>query len=466
MVAAWVAILASVCLGPGGNAQPAATLSAHEAFVRGDYDGAEAGWKPAADRGDADGELGMGEVYEQGKGDYKEAELWYAKAAEQGNSNAEYRLALIAAAGNSNTAPDFVKAYKWAVIAAVNGDTWGDRAGTLRQMLDAHVSPADQLEGKKQAEAWRERRKRGQVELRTAAVEPPLPVLPGIKPSGGCPGWPFPNLPCRDTLPPIPGEKALPPPIALPQIAAPPAASPVAVVAPAPARTGPPPTAELDAALQRIDCASLREAAAPGKPIEISGTVPDEAERDRLVRTANRLAGGTPVEVKVDLMGAPLCRSLGAFDDIRRAGLAQAAGLDAHLRGNATDLSEGDPIRVEVKGGDRPLNLRIDYFALEGEVLHVLPSKLDSAARLPAGAVKIFGAAGDVNAGGAPFGNEFIAVVATAAPLDLGNPPDVEQAGDYLERLKKALRQAQAQAQSRGGPAIVATFVVHTHARQ
>jgi hypothetical protein len=461
MVAAGAAILASVCLPDGANAQPAAAVSAQEAFVRGDYDGAEAGWKPAADRGDADGELGMGEVYEQGKGDYKQAELWYAKAAEQGNSNAEYRLALISAAGNSNTAPDFVAAYKWTVIASANSDKWGERAGTLRAMLDPHMSAGDKIEGNKQAEAWREQRKRGQAAARSAAVEPPIAPLSGVKPSGGCPGWPFPNVPCRDALPPIPGEKPMPSPVA-PVV-------PSRFVAPAPARpapAAPPSTEELDAALRRIDCASLREVAAPGKGIEISGTVPDEAERDKLVQTANRLAAGTPVEVDVDLVGAPLCRSLAAFDDMRRSGLAQPEpeGLEAHLPGNAADLREGDPIRVEVKSGDRPLNLRIDYFALDGQVLHMLPGSLDAMAKLAAGTAKTFGAGGGVSAGGAPFGNEFIAVIATAAALDLGGvPPEVEQASDYVGRVEKALRQVRA----RGGPAaLIATFVVHTHGRQ
>src|SRR4051812_4383369 len=83
-------------------AMPAALADAaagRAAFEKGNYDRAKSEWQSAADRGDSDGELGLGTLYELGAGvpqqDYKRADYWYEKAAEHHNSEAQYRLALI-----------------------------------------------------------------------------------------------------------------------------------------------------------------------------------------------------------------------------------------------------------------------------------------------------------------------------------------------------------------------------------
>lgn len=459
------ALVASSCASASADQGDAAGNLAREAFVRGDYDGAEAGWKPLAERGDAGGELGLGEVYEQGKGDYEKAESWYKKSAEQNNSEAAYRLALVAAAGNATTAPDFVKAYMWTTIAAANGDNWGERAKELRQLLDAHVSASDRGEGVKEAAAWRDRPKGGSSAPAPAGpvyVGPPLPAVAGAKDTGGCPGWPFKDIPCRDKLPPIPGQGQLPSPIQAPE-----AQTKVAVAVPPPMPAPPPapgtPPVQLDEALHKIDCASLHELSGSRGAREIVGTIPDEADRARVIAVAKEVSPNSPLSISVHVMPAPLCRSLVAFDEMRRSGLVQKTPLDAHLYGGSTQLQEGDPIRIEVKGGERTLNVRIDYFALDGQVLHMWPGPDEAVPKVPPGAIKVFGENGDVKAGGAPFGTEFIAVTASAAPLDLTIPAGgVEQAADYLDRLQKALRRAQT---GGGGESMMETVVVQTHGK-
>ena len=94
-----------------------------------------------------------------------------------------------------------------------------------------------------------------------------MPSVPLSQPPGataktlgtGCPGWPFPTLPCTEQFPALPGTPAPP-------------------RAPSPQQpTVKAPIEELNEALAQIDCASLRSQISAQGSASISGTVPDAA---------------------------------------------------------------------------------------------------------------------------------------------------------------------------------------------
>jgi hypothetical protein len=65
------------------------------AYDRADYRSALAVWLPAAEEGDAEAQMLVGEIYERGIGaepDYAAAAEWYLRAAEQGNARAQFNL--------------------------------------------------------------------------------------------------------------------------------------------------------------------------------------------------------------------------------------------------------------------------------------------------------------------------------------------------------------------------------------
>src|SRR5712691_9631663 len=220
-------------------------------------------------------------------------------------------------------------------------------------------------------------------------------------------------------------------------------------------------------AMRQIDCASLRIRTAPDGTRVVSGTVPNDAERARLVELEGRLAGRDQLVIDVEILSLPLCRSLLAIDHMPSAVLAADAGVEARLEGGGSTLREGDPIRVEVKAGFYPGNLRIDYFSLDGQVLHMLPNSDQPVVTLAAGARRVFGGSGGAgdawNSGGAPFGTEFIAVTATPQGLDLGQRPDTELAATYLRDLESALLRSH---QPGGRGPVVATILLHTGERE
>jgi hypothetical protein len=65
------------------------------AYDRADFKTSLQVWMPAAEEGDADAQVSVGEIFEKGAGgqpNYEAAIIWYNKAAEQGNKRAQFNL--------------------------------------------------------------------------------------------------------------------------------------------------------------------------------------------------------------------------------------------------------------------------------------------------------------------------------------------------------------------------------------
>jgi hypothetical protein len=169
------------------------------AFERADYARAMAEWATAAERGDPDAEFGLGMLHELGAGglkqDYKEADRWYQKAAEHDHVGALNRLALDWSAGSDDLPADLVEAYKWILLASEKGlATWKEAHAAKKAEPPPTVAPAPASAG-------------------TAGPAIPPPRAFGAAPAaagkpGGCPGWPFPTLPCTEQFPALGGAPA------------------------------------------------------------------------------------------------------------------------------------------------------------------------------------------------------------------------------------------------------------------
>jgi len=223
------------------------------------------------------------------------------------------------------------------------------------------------------------------------------------------------------------------------------------------------PIEELNESLAQIDCASLRSQISAQGSASISGTVPDAGQKTKLIQLAGRLFPNGQPEVSVDIVPPPLCRSVVELQVMRAAGLIGEGGLRLRLNNGSSQLWEGDPIRLEVQGPAYTINLRIDYFSLDGQVAHLKPEGGELAPKLAAGTTHIFGnpANGEVwKAGGAPFGTELITVIATPVPLDLGaSRPKIEPAASYLRDLNRGLGRISVPS---GQPNVLATLLIKT----
>jgi eukaryotic-like serine/threonine-protein kinase len=262
--------------------------------------------------------------------------------------------------------------------------------------------------------------------------------------------------------PPLKPSVALQPPV--PVLPPPSQQATVPPPAPAPINSTEAALTELSDAMKTLDCSSLRSEASPRGVSRIAGNVASADDQARLVAIAARLPADQRPELRVEIIPPPLCRSIHDFADLQTDGLLTAGELELKMA-QARTLHTGDPITVDVKSLSAvPMNLRIDYFTLTGDVLHMWPNADLPTATLAAGEAHQFLNSGPGNkvwqVGGAPFGTEYITVIATAQPLSGDTTVRaVEPAADYLRELKDALRRSAAPA---GQANFVATVFVHT----
>jgi TPR repeat protein len=93
------------------------------AYRAGDYATALNKWRPLAEQGDADAQMGIGSIYYQGVGvlqDYEEAIKYYRLAAEQGLAEAQSRLAAVHYLGEA-VPQNYTETMKWIRRAAEQG---------------------------------------------------------------------------------------------------------------------------------------------------------------------------------------------------------------------------------------------------------------------------------------------------------------------------------------------------------
>ena len=450
-----------LCLLAGAMVQPALADAAagRKAFESGDFARAVSEWQSAADNDDAEAQLGLGSLYEQGLGDlkqdYKRADYWYRKAAEKGSTEAQYRLALIWAAGGDNFPPDLIEAYKWAVVTVASKGVWGSAATEVQAQLDKILTGSEREAGKERAAAWR-----AALSPRTASTskkEEPTSAaatLPSVvaspaspprveTPAGGCPGWPFPTLPCTEQFPALGNT-----------VRAGSNPSPQAVTA-----TVKKPIDELAAILKQIDCSALNTREVDGAAL-IAGTVPDADQKAKVIQSAARLFPNTRPQIDVEIVPSPLCRVVAELDSIPGTTLPADGIVELRLNGGSSALRHGDRIELAVRAPAHSVNLRIDYFSLDGKVLHLLPNANEPTVQVAAGASRVFGH--DWIAGGAPFGTEMIGVIASAAPISLPPRPTTEPALGYLRDLKQVLTRLPAGSAT---TPLVAKLLVHTSER-
>ena len=277
--------------------------------------------------------------------------------------------------------------------------------------------------------------------------------------------WPGPKsappIAAAANTPPTAETPTLTPPVVL----QPPSQQATAPSPPAPVNPTETARAELNDALKTLDCASLQSATSSQGIDHITGAVASAEDQAKLVAIAARLPADQRPDVQVEIVPPPLCRSIHDLGDLRSAGLLTTGGVELRMAQGAATLHPGDPIAVDVKSiSTSPLNLRIDYFTLTGDVLHMWPNADFPTATLAAGETRKFLNSGSGNKvwqiGGAPFGTEYITVIATPGPL-AGSVTGraVEPAADYLRELKEALQRSS----TLGGQAnVFASVFIHT----
>ena len=223
-----------------------------------------------------------------------------------------------------------------------------------------------------------------------------------------------------------------------PQPPAPPLAPPLAT-------PRQPPVAAVAEALRSIPCALVAVETTGGRLL-VSGAVAGERAAAAVRETVAALAAGWEHGFDLAAADAQFCAPLGSVAKALDANRGLAEPLVVTVLEGPT-LNGGDPLMLEIRAPARPIQLQVDYFTIDGNVVHLLPNPSDSAVALAASASRRLGDTGQEGKPkvgrswtiGPPYGTEMLLTIATAEPLFATPRPEQEPAAAYLAALTDAL---------------------------
>lgn len=282
--------------------------------------------------------------------------------------------------------------------------------------------------------------------LLPAPADDPVPVA-DPSPIAGSPDAETPvAAPVEEPLPaptaPVSAEPAVEPVVAEPILTEPVLTEPVTAE---PAATEPV-TAEmalgnLRDALAGARCAELRVDLVDGA-LNVAGTVTSVDDRSRVQQLIDALPAGLARPPVVAVASSALCEPLSLLEPLRSANAARGTPLTVATVAGDSGFTAGQDLVLDLRAPDMSAHLQVDYFTVDGGVVHLLPNPLEPVARLEAGATRRLGERSGRTRFwtiGPPFGHELIVVVASGAPLFPVPRPEAEPAAAYLPELKRAL---------------------------
>ncbi|HZZ13649.1 MAG TPA: protein kinase [Paraburkholderia sp.] len=249
----------------------------------------------------------------------------------------------------------------------------------------------------------------------------------------------------------------------LPSAAAPASATPV--VAQTPSAPAAPAVPAAPAPKPALTLAAIAPVLAQTPCSALTGTVQDHsltvrgyvAQRDgvaHLKSTLSTLPGVDTLALEVEPLSEDKCDTLKALAPywVHNWQAGHLAAL--HVRPASGVLSDGDPLVVDVTTPNYDSYVNLDYYQLDGSVVHMVPSPRAKDNQAPPHYAATIGSGGDWIIS-KPFGTEMVVLLITPAPLFATPRPESEPRADYLRALQTRLAQMAAKA---GQDHIVADF--------
>ncbi|AMV46374.1 MULTISPECIES: serine/threonine protein kinase [Paraburkholderia] len=214
---------------------------------------------------------------------------------------------------------------------------------------------------------------------------------------------------------------------------------PAAASAPsAPVTAAPPTLAAVTSALATLPCSALA-ASIQERAVKVRGFVPQHGEAQVNERLA-ALPGVASTKVDVQHVSSDKCevlKELGSYWT-RNWQAGHIASLTARMPNGV--LTEGDPLVVDVRTPGYDSYVNIDYYVLDGSVVHMVPGPRAKDNQAPAHYSATIGSGGDWIVS-KPFGQELVVLLITPAPLFDAPRPESESRADYLRALDTRLKQ-------------------------
>ncbi|AKC85910.1 DotU family type IV/VI secretion system protein [Pseudoxanthomonas suwonensis] len=198
----------------------------------------------------------------------------------------------------------------------------------------------------------------------------------------------------------------------------------------------------VDRQLSTFPCSELAATVEAGNAVKVSGYAATPEDIERIRRDIQAVPGVKSAEFDLAVRIWPHCEAIALLKPYHERNLHQRMGLEiTPTAGHSDRFVEGERIIVKLVNADYDGYLYVDYWSVEGGVLHLFPNpgEPDSGRLLGAGEQFNVGAAQAIWEVGPPFGQELITVVSSPVPLYPGQRDQYEEARDYLPALRAML---------------------------
>ncbi|NPT44081.1 protein kinase [Paraburkholderia sp. 1N] len=214
-----------------------------------------------------------------------------------------------------------------------------------------------------------------------------------------------------------------------------PPAQPPAPPAPKPALT----LAAVAPVLAQVPCSAL-SASTQDHSLTVRGYVPQHYGAARLKDTLTELPGVDTLTLQVEPVADDKCDTINALAPYWTRNWQAGHLASLHVRPPGGQLSEGDPLVVDVTTPAFDSYVNLDYYQLDGSVVHMVPSPRAKDNQAPPHYAATIGSAGDWIIS-KPFGSEMVVLLITPAQLFDKPRPESESRADYLRALNTRLAQ-------------------------
>ncbi len=207
--------------------------------------------------------------------------------------------------------------------------------------------------------------------------------------------------------------------------------------------------------IDEVRCAALNASVNDGT-VELRGYVSGRFDMKRLERELLALPGANKVSAEVQQVSDEKCAVIELYAPYWRVNKATDQGTSIRTRSESGELSEGDPLVVKITTPPYESFVNVDYYSLDGGVVHLVPGPRIQANQAPANYAATIGDLGEWTIA-EPFGAELVVVLTTPRRIFKDLRAEAEPGADYLAALRDELQRLNREA---GPEQITADFVM------
>lgn len=209
--------------------------------------------------------------------------------------------------------------------------------------------------------------------------------------------------------------------------------TPSAPPAPEPALT----LAAVTPVLARVPCSALTPTI-NGHALQVQGFLSSSFGAVRLRELLVAIPGVKTLSVDVLPISDEKCAVVNTFAPYWSKNRPAGSAASIRTRAPNAQLTEGDPLIVDITTPGYDTHVYVDYYVLDGSVVHLVPNPRAKANQAPANYSAAIGSLGNWVIS-KPFGNELIVLVTAPAPLFDALRPENEAGPAYLQAVQKQL---------------------------